>query len=65
MIMQVLFSENQDINRPKSNLQPVKPIKSTNNSTWPYLIENPVHFIYEIKTKGYDVIGVNVCHAKS
>ena len=49
--MQVLFSENQDINRPKSNLQPVKPIKSTNNSTWPYLIENPVHFIYEIKTK--------------
>ena len=23
-----------------------------------------MHFIYEIKTKGYDVIGVNVFHTK-
>ena len=22
--------------------------------------ENPAHYIHEIKTKGYDVIGVNV-----
>ena len=38
--------------------KPVKPVKPTKNSTW------PVHFICEIKTKGYDVIGVNVFHTK-
>ena len=26
--------------------------------------EMPRHFIHEIKTKGYDVIGVNVFHTK-
>ena len=30
------------------------------NSTWPYLYEIPAHFIREIKTKGYDVTGVNL-----
>ena len=30
------------------------------NSTWPYLYEIPAHFIHEIKTIAYDVIGVNV-----
>ena len=34
-----------------------KPTKST---TRPYHYEIPAHFIHEIKTKGYDVIGVNV-----
>ena len=34
--------------------------KPTKNSTRPYLNEIPAHFIHEIKTKGYDVIGVNV-----
>ena len=38
----------------------VKPVKSTKNSTRRYLNEIPAHFIYEIKTKGYDAIGVNV-----
>ena len=35
-------------------------LKPTKNSTRPNLIEIPAHFIHEIKTKGYDVIGVNV-----
>ena len=30
------------------------------NSTWAYLYEIPAHFNHQIKTKGYDVIGVNV-----
>ena len=29
-----------------------------------YLYEIPAHFIHEIKTKGYDVIAVNVIHRK-
>ena len=33
-------------------------------STRPYLNEIPAHFIHEIKTKGYDVISVNVLHRK-
>ena len=32
---------------------------ATKNSTRPYLNEIPAHFIHEIKTKGYDAIGVN------
>ena len=32
-----------------------------NNKKWVVnLYEIPAHFIHEIKTKGYDVIGVNV-----
>ena len=38
--------------------------KPTKNSTRPYLNEIPAHFIHEIKTKGYDVISVNVLHRK-
>ena len=33
--------------------------KPTKNSTRPYLNEIAAHFTHEIKTKGYDVIGVN------
>ena len=29
-----------------------------------YLYEIPTHFIHEVKTKGYDVIGVTVIHRK-
>ena len=54
--------ENRDIYRPKTKFKPVKPVKPTKNSTRPYLNEFPAHFIHEINTKGYDVIGVNVCH---
>ena len=35
-------------------------IKGTKNRTRPYLYEIPAHFTHEIKTKGYDVISVNV-----
>ena len=34
--------------------------KPTKNNTRPYLNEIPTHFIHKIKTKGYDVIGVNL-----
>ena len=34
------------------------------NREWPYLSEIPAHFIHEIKTKGYEVIGVHVFHTK-
>ena len=29
-----------------------------------YLYEIPAHFIHELKTKGYDLISVNVFHRK-
>ena len=38
--------------------------KPTKNSTRPYLYEIAAHFTREIKTKGYDVIGVNLFHFK-
>ena len=38
--------------------------KPTKNSTRPYLYEIAAHFTHEIKTKGYDVIGVNLFHFK-
>ena len=44
----------------KVTRKPVKPVKPTENSTQPYVNEIPAHFIHDIKTKGYDVIGVNV-----
>ena len=44
----------------KVSKKPVKTVKPTKNSTRPYLNEIPAHFIHDIKTKGYDVIGVNV-----
>ena len=44
----------------KATIKPVRPVKPTKNSTRPYLNEIPAHFIYEIKTKGYDAICVNV-----
>ena len=57
--------QNQDIYRPKNKLNLVKPVKPTKNSTQRYLNEIPAHFIHEINTNGYDVIGVNVCQSKS
>ena len=38
--------------------------KPTKNSTRPYLNEIPAHFIHEIKTKGCNVISVNILHRK-
>ena len=37
-----------------------KPVQPTKNNTEPYLNEISVYFIHEIKTKGYNVIGVNL-----
>ena len=42
--------------------KPVKPVILNVVHTKVY--EIPEHFIHEIKTKGYDVIGVNVFHTK-
>ena len=41
---------------------PPPPSPPHSYSTRPYLNEIPAHFIHEIKTKGYDVTGVNVFH---
>ena len=38
--------------------------KPTKNSTRPYLYQILTHFTHEIKTKDYDVIGVNLFHFK-
>ena len=38
--------------------------KPTKNSRRPYLNEIPAHFTHEIKTKGYDVIAVNLFSRK-
>ena len=38
--------------------------KPTKNSTRPNVNEIHASFIHEIKTKGYDVIGINVFHTK-
>ena len=46
------------------DLKVTKNPKTTKNSTWPYLYEIPAHFKHGIKTKGYDVIGVNVFPAR-
>ena len=58
------FLTNQSKSKTFINLKvikkPVKTVKPTKNSTRPYLNEIPGHFIHDIKTKGYDVIGVNV-----
>ena len=49
------------INQSKlSTLKLLKKLKPTKNSTWPYLNEILAHFISEMKTKGYDVLGVNL-----
>ena len=39
--------------------KPLRPVKPLRNSTRPYLNEIPPHFIHEIRTKGYDVIGMS------
>ena len=38
----------------------VKPVKPSYNSTWLNINDITPHFILEIKTKGFYVIGVNV-----
>ena len=49
----------------KLTRKPIRLVKPTKNSTRPYLNEIPARFIHEIKIKGYDVIGTNLCHSES
>ena len=51
---------NYDIIHLKITKKTVKPVQPTTNNTRPYLNEISVYFIHEIKTKGYNVIGVNL-----
>ena len=46
--------------RKKDDLKVTRNPDPTKNSTCPYVNGIPAHFIHEIKTKGYDVIGVNL-----
>ena len=45
-------------------VKPVKPVKPSYNSTWLNINEITPHFVLEIKTKGFDVMGVKVCLRK-
>ena len=59
--MAQIIKINYDINHLKiTKKKNVKPVQPTKNNTRPYLNEIPVYFIHEIKTKGYNVIGVNL-----
>ena len=53
------FLTNQSKTKTFVDLKVTRNPKPTKNSTRPYLNEIPAHFTHEIKTKGYDVIGVN------
>ena len=58
------FLPNQSKTKTFIDLKVTRKPKPTKSSTRPYLNEIPVYFIHEIKTKGYDVIGVNLFHFK-
>ena len=58
------FLTNQSKTKTFIDLKVTRKPKPTKNSTRPYLNEIPVYFIHEIKTKCYDVIGVNLFHFK-
>ena len=56
---------NRTMDQPKQQTQKwlektVQRVIPPKNSTWPYLNEISPHFIYEIKTSGYDIIYVSV-----
>ena len=55
----VYFLTNQSKTKTFIDLKITRKPKPTKNSTRPYLNEIPAHFTHEIKTKGYDVIGIN------
>ena len=58
------FLTNQSKTKTFIDLKVTRKPKPTKNSRRPYLYEIPVHFTHEIKTKGYDVIGVDLFHFK-
>ena len=53
------FLTNQSKTKTFIDFKVTRKPKPTKNSKRPYLNEIPTHFIHEIKTKGYDVIGVS------
>ena len=53
------FLTNQSKTKTFVDLKVTRNPKPTKNSTRPYLNEIPAHFTHEVKTKGYDVIGIN------
>ena len=55
------FLTNQSKTKTFIDLKVTRKPKPTKNSTRPYLNEIPAPFAHEIKTKGYDIIGVNGC----
>ena len=54
------FLTNQSKRKTSIDIKVTRKPKPTKNNTRPYLNEIPTHFIHEIKTKGYDVISVNL-----
>ena len=58
------FLANQSKTKTFIDLKVTRKPKPTKNSTRPYLDEIPAHFIHEVKTKRYDVIGVYLFHFK-
>ena len=54
------FLTNQSKTKTFIDLKVTRKPKSNKNSTRPYLNESPVHFTHGVKTKGYEVIRVNV-----
>ena len=56
----LIFLTNQSKRKTSIDIKVTRKPKPTKNNTRPYLNEIPTHFIHEIKTKGYDVIGVNL-----
>ena len=60
----VYFLTNQSKTKKFIDLKITRKPKPTKNSTRPYLNEIPAHLPHEIKTKGYDVIGIHFIPAK-
>ena len=58
------FLTNQSKTKTFIDLKVTRKPKPTKNSTRPYLYEIPAHSTHELKSKGYDLIGVNLFHFK-
>ena len=60
IILYYYFLTNLSKTKTFIDLKVTRKPKPTKHSARPYLNEIPAHFTYEINTKGYDVIGVNL-----
>ena len=54
------FLTNQSKRKTSIDIKVTRKPKPTKNNTRPYLNEIPAHFMHEIKTIAYDVIGFNL-----